>query len=742
MVRFGQYILANQIAGWEDYYIGYKALKKRIRLYGNRASIATDEERQEIMKSFSELLDSQIEKIVLFMIERQGLLAGRLQRLRERREAIAQDLMHEDEDIESSSLCEHHDTMSITSRLMEDYRQVGVELLQLLEFVELNATGFRKILKKFDKRVGFRLRAQYIASRSNHPYSQLQLVFRQVGIGAMVATISQNLLELRAQRFEMSSTSSSVSLFRYASLPRRVVEEEPIIKAIEDAMNQLTQEASLASYMAHDLLLPEPIDEGPGMFTMEEDAHFLSIQINLINTFLYMVNYYIVVPSSDNYAELLNAPATLCGVIIGSMPLAALVSALVYSWWSNYSYRAPLIWSTLILMAGNLMYATALYFNSVWLLLIGRFLCGLGGARAINRRYISDHVPMKQLTSASAAFVSASALGMAVGPAIAGLLSHVDFELFGAPVNFVTAPGWLMVLGWGLYLMLVIAFFKEPRRPSVLLPAISKVLSSEKNLANLEDGGSLLPTFETLTAPLLANNSTTSVVAAPQDIMVDEEEECGEGSNFDDDGAVETVTELLTELTLPIKILLWVYFMLKFASEILISESSVITSYYFDWTTTQVGMFLGLLGLTVLPISAVVGNYISNVYEDRLVVIWSQIFTAIGVMSIFCFSPWLDYSSYQYVAAAILIFVSTNVLEGVNMSLLSKVMSPRLSRGVFNCGLLSTEAGTLARALADGLITVVGRGGEANLLNFTMIPTLLIIVFSTLYTWVGYYTLY
>jgi hypothetical protein len=79
---------------------------------------------------------------------------------------------------------------------------------------------------------------------------------------------------------------------------------------------------------------------------------------------------------------------------------------------------------------------------------------------------------------------------------------------------------------------------------------------------------------------------------------------------------------------------------------------------------------------------------------------------------------------------------------GVNMSLLSKVMSPRLSRGVFNCGLLSTEAGTLARALADGLISVVGRGGKANLLNFTMIPTLSIVVYTTIYTWVGYYTLY
>lgn len=53
----------------------------------------------------------------------------------------------------------------------------------------------------------------------------------------------------------------------------------------------------------------------------------------------------------------------------------------------------------------------------------------LGGARAINRRYISDHVPVKQLTSASAAFVSASALGMAVGPALAGSLSKLDFKV-------------------------------------------------------------------------------------------------------------------------------------------------------------------------------------------------------------------------------------------------------------------------------------------------------------------------
>lgn len=126
----------------------------------------------------------------------------------------------------------------------------------------------------------------------------------------------------------------------------------------------------------------------------------------------------------------------------------------------------------------------------------------------------------------------------------------------------------------------------------------------------------------------------------------------------------------------------------------------------------------------------------------RLVVLWTQITTGVGVIAILCYSPFFQYSTYQYVAAAIIIFVSTNVLEGVNMSLLAKVMSPRLSRGVFNCGLLSTEAGTLARALADGMITVAGKAGMENLLNFSMFPTLFIVVFTTVYTWIGYYTLY
>lgn len=62
---------------------------------------------------------------------------------------------------------------------------------------------------------------------------------------------------------------------------------------------------------------------------------------------------------------------------------------------------------------------------------------------------------------------------------------------------------------------------------------------------------------------------------------------------------------------------LYIYFMLKFAMEILLSESSVVTQYYFAWGTRSVALFLALLGLTVLPVNWVVGSYASNLFQDR-----------------------------------------------------------------------------------------------------------------------------
>lgn len=104
-----------------------------------------------------------MEKVVLFSLVQQGLLAGRIAKLGERREALDQqaDISQRDE-------------------LREAYRAEASDLLRLLHFLDLNAVGLRKILKKFDKRLGYRFTDYYVKTRANHPYSQLQHVFKHV----------------------------------------------------------------------------------------------------------------------------------------------------------------------------------------------------------------------------------------------------------------------------------------------------------------------------------------------------------------------------------------------------------------------------------------------------------------------------------------------------------------------------------------------------------------------------------
>ena len=89
--------------------------------------------------------------------------------------------------------------------------------------------------------------------------------------------------------------------------------------------------------------------------------------------------------------------------------------------------------------------------------------CRFGSARAVNRRYISDCVPLKTRMQASAGFVSASALGMACGPALAGLL-QTNFKIYKITFNQNTLPGWVMTVAWLVYLIWLWISFVEPSR--------------------------------------------------------------------------------------------------------------------------------------------------------------------------------------------------------------------------------------------------------------------------------------
>ena len=128
--------------------------------------------------------------------------------------------------------------------------------------------------------------------------------------------------------------------------------------------------------------------------------------------------------------------------------------------------------------------------------------------------------------------------------------------------------------------------------------------------------------------------------------------------------------------------------------DIILSESSVVTSYYFGWTTSFVAIFLACLDLTVLPINILVGSYISNMFEDRYmfeplpqteildhmllgawyafisncrqILLTSEIIVFIGIL--FSFNLFVPYTVPQYVISCLVMFVAAEVLEGIQVN--------------------------------------------------------------------------
>ncbi|CAN6198598.1 unnamed protein product [Urochloa humidicola] len=695
MVNFSKKLTTDQIPGWEEHYFNYKLLKDRVKEYTEQTKEG-NRDRRRVLKDFSKLLDDEIEKIVLFMIEQQGLIAARLEDLGKKK-ARLQDLP----------------LLQEISELREDYREVGLDLVKLLKFVDINANAVRRILKKFDERLGDKFTDYYVSSRSSHPYSQLKQVFKHVGIGAVVGALSRNLSDLEERE------GSYLNIYDQHPL---AIPKDPIIDLIKATADKLTNSTNFLRFLGQHALIAQEDTTGSEVEHIEEDKyHFISLVLNLVNTFLYMVNTYIIVPTADDYATSLGAASTVCGVIIGSMAVAQIFSSVYFSAWSNRSYFRPLLFSSVVLLLGNVMYALAYDLNSLVILLVGRLLCGLGSARAVNRRYISDCVPPRIRMQASAAFVSASALGMACGPALAGVL-QTNVKVSVLTINQDTLPGWVMAFGWFVYLIWLWISFREP--------------ALDADMKDFHEGSSSSSSSRYSEQEELEQGLAQQLMPPSNE---DDQAGQGERSTLRPASSVVSAYRLLTP---SVKVQLLIYFMLKYAMEILLSESSVVTSYYFGWNTSTIAVFLAILGLTVLPVNAIVGTYISNMFEDRQILLASEVLLLLGILLSFRVMG-TTYTAAQYVCSALLTFVSAEVLEGVNLSLLSQVMSSRLSRGTYNGGLLSTEAGTLARVAADGTITLAGGVlGRGALLNATMLPSLLICLASIAATMSTYNSLF
>lgn len=384
---------------------------------------------------FRYALDREIEKAVLFVLQEQGSIAKELDQLAVRRAKFVDTtyglLRREGVSnvrLVSAALDELHE-------IHDGYAIAARSILRFVAFVDLNVTAVRKILKKHDKITKRKLSYTYLTVYMEEKVdSHLDQLYNDGGLSSLVVTLRRAFGELHHVELELrdvkqreekqqkhrriksmplsaimggrggppsherqNSTMASSSSFVGnniigAKVALVTTPKEPLLQLIQMSRDKLKQNTKYVDFVAAQALMFEDSDEEEGQQTDSTDhsrAQRLSSLINLMSTFLYMTNYYIVAPTCGQYAARVGSSESMAGIVIGMTPNAALVATVLYAFWSNHSYKPALIFAASCSLLGNVAYALALSYDSIELVMIGRFLNGFGSARSINREFCS-----------------------------------------------------------------------------------------------------------------------------------------------------------------------------------------------------------------------------------------------------------------------------------------------------------------------------------------------------------------
>ncbi|KAL3822017.1 hypothetical protein ACHAXA_003003 [Cyclostephanos tholiformis] len=446
-----------------------------------------------------------------------------------------------------------------------------------------------------------------------------------------------------------------------------------------------------------------------GLGEIREENVF-PLVLNLVSCFLFMMNSYIIEPSSAHYAEALGSEDAVAGLMLGATPLFALTSCVAYSFWTNYNYRNPLLFAGCLQFIGNFMYANAYAYRSVELCLLGRAMTGLGAPRIINRRYVADATPFKLRTMTSAAFAMAMAVGSAMGPGMAIVLDGLPEFQFDLPFlrtqyfNGMTGPGYFMSLNWFVYTMCIAFFFTEPTRSGLeeLKRREEGKTYDEVELAKISSGDSKVPRR-------IASVSETSLDDGLQrQFSLLSNEDNPDKSKTGGGGGVFDCCSCVTNITRPVVICMSLIYMKRITLESIVGSTSIITKNRYGWTIKNVGSLHLANGIIVIPVS-IFSGYLSTLYEDRYMMIWFMSITLLGMAFLMdptdlmnhddnytynAGQPWAVGPS-RYIAGSLIAFSGVEACESYIASLISKVVPSALAQGTFNSGLLATLVGTV-----------------------------------------------
>ena len=159
-MKFAKYLAKRHLdlPEYAPYLIDYKGMKKLIKQLASDTSDERGEESryerlQHNRSTFFFQLERELEKITTFYNQKQSELSARLDTLIQKRTVFATGAMG----------AVQRDSIAYIS-LHEGLQRFRRDLRQLEQFVELNATGFSKVLKKWDKQSRSNTKELYLSS--------------------------------------------------------------------------------------------------------------------------------------------------------------------------------------------------------------------------------------------------------------------------------------------------------------------------------------------------------------------------------------------------------------------------------------------------------------------------------------------------------------------------------------------------------------------------------------------------
>ncbi|KAI9469271.1 hypothetical protein BX667DRAFT_491691 [Coemansia mojavensis] len=182
-MKFGKHIQAQTIPEWAAHYMNYKALKKIINELSAPLSPTTNsaeaakQRLQTVKASFFFQVDRELEKVNTFYLQKEADTKVRLKSLIEKQRNLR-------------SRGPRNRTVTMRA-LHEAFLNSRHDLDKLQNFVEINGTGFRKILKKWDKRSKSSTKELYLARQV-----EVQPCFNQDVIAELSDMVTKCLSEL------------------------------------------------------------------------------------------------------------------------------------------------------------------------------------------------------------------------------------------------------------------------------------------------------------------------------------------------------------------------------------------------------------------------------------------------------------------------------------------------------------------------------------------------------------------